>query len=274
MFLTDAQSQYVAEYCALLRAALAQEKDGEHVIDMDAVADAVGKDIEKPAFYYTEESQQKKFNCDACGAFNDILGRFCYCSNCGSRNDLHELQVDTLAKLRTHADDSGGYDAIVSDAVGAFDTFTSQYVKQLVQRIPLRSARKARLARMRFHNLRTVATELKAGFDIDILEGLSAEEVAFAELLFHRRHVYEHNGSVTDEKYMTDSGDISVRLGQTIHESQVSAHRLIGLVNKTAENLHRQFHDIFPPEAEPIARQNERKAWRAKRQTAPQAKKA
>ena len=58
---------------------------------MDAVADAAGKETDKPPFYYAEESQQNQFLCEACGSFNDILGKFGYCSVCGTRNDLQEL---------------------------------------------------------------------------------------------------------------------------------------------------------------------------------------
>ena len=258
MFLTEAQERYVAQYCERLREALADPQDGEHVIDMDAVADAAGKNIEKPPFYYAEESQQKHFTCPACGSFNDILGKFCYCAVCGTRNDLHELESDTLAKMRTRANSGGGYESCVADTVGAFDIFTNQLVKQLLAKKPLRSARRYRLEHMRFHNLTTTATELRGAFDIDILERLSADDAAFATLMFHRRHVYEHNGGVVDAKYLTDSGDATVRLGQEIRETQSSAHRLIGVVVKMAKNLHRGFHDIFPPEAEPIAQHSER----------------
>ena len=48
MFLTEAQERYVQQYCERLNQALSDPKDGEHVIDMDAVADAAGKDVEKP----------------------------------------------------------------------------------------------------------------------------------------------------------------------------------------------------------------------------------
>ena len=44
-FLTDAQRLYVALYCQRLMEALSAEHDGEHLIDMDAVADATGKQI-------------------------------------------------------------------------------------------------------------------------------------------------------------------------------------------------------------------------------------
>ena len=79
-FLTQAQKTYVSQYCELLGEALWRKEDGDHVIDMDAVADAVGKDSEKPPFYYAEQSQQNKFSCNACEGFNDILGRFGHCS--------------------------------------------------------------------------------------------------------------------------------------------------------------------------------------------------
>ena len=54
-FLTKAQQVYAARYCMTLFEALGAEADGDHVIDMDAVADAVGKAMNKPPFYYTEE---------------------------------------------------------------------------------------------------------------------------------------------------------------------------------------------------------------------------
>ena len=36
----------------------------------------MGKQGEKPAFYVSEQSQQRKFTCVACEEFNDVLGRF------------------------------------------------------------------------------------------------------------------------------------------------------------------------------------------------------
>jgi hypothetical protein len=57
---------------------LSSEEDGIHVIDMYAVAEAAGKDAEKPPFYYSEERQQHIFKCAACDQSTDILGRFGY----------------------------------------------------------------------------------------------------------------------------------------------------------------------------------------------------
>jgi hypothetical protein len=252
-FLTNAQRLYVQQYCHRLAEALEAKEDGDHVIDMDAVADAVGKEAEKPPFYYAEVSQQNKFTCTQCGAFSDILGRFGYCSRCATRNDLQELETITIPKLRDRINAGGPYEDCARDAVAAFDSLAGQYARQLVQRIPLTPARKGLFEGMRFHNLKSVADKFRAAFDIDILKGIKPEDVEFAALLFHRRHVYEHNGGEADEKYIADSGDSSVRPKQTLRETQESAHRLAGLVTKIARNLHRGFHEILPPESAPIA---------------------
>ncbi len=76
---------------------------------------------------------------------------------------------------------------------------------------------------------------------------MKPDDVEFAELLFHRRHVYEHKGGEADEKYIQDSGDTSVRPKQLLHETVESAHRITGLVERMATNLHRGFHEILPP---------------------------
>jgi hypothetical protein len=258
-FLTIAQRSYVKEYCAKMDEALQLNVNGEYVIDMDAVADAANaSNGEKPRFYYAELSQQNTFTCNACGGFNDILGTFGYCTVCCTRNDLQELSDQTIQSLRDRINAGGQYEACVRDSIAAFDSFVSQYVKQLVKRIPLTPARRNRLENGRFHNLQVVATELKETFDIDILEGLAAEDIAFAKLMFHRRHVYEHGGGEADEKYLADSGDKTVKLKQTLRETVESAHQIAGIVVRMASNLHNGFHEIFPPEERPIEEHREK----------------
>ncbi len=139
----------------------------------------------------------------------------------------------------------------VKETVAAFDSFASQYAKQLLARVPLTPNRKARLERAHFHSLGPASEIFQNIFDINILSGISDVDVAFGTLMFHRRHVYEHKGGEADEKYIADSED-NVRLKQTLRETQESAHRSANLVMRLAANLHRGFHDIFPPLEEPI----------------------
>jgi hypothetical protein len=248
----------------LLATALDSNTDGEHAIDLDAVAEAVGKS-DKPPFYYAEETQQNKFNCEACGTFNDILETFGYCSRCGTRNDLQQLKSKTIPRLRERINRDGPYETCAKEAVAAFDSFAGQYAKQLIRLVPMTQSRLNRLERMLFHNFETVATELKNVFDIDVLKGLDESDVKFATMMFHRRHVYEHRGGEADEKYIVDSGDTTVRLKQALRETQESAHRIASLVVKLATNLHVGFHEIIPPEDGAIAEFRRRSRLSAQR---------
>jgi hypothetical protein len=265
-FLTDAQRRYVAQYCQKLEEALSNDRDGEHIIDMDAVANAVGKDIEKPPFYYAEEKQQNDFICSACEDRNDIIGRFGYCSQCGTRNDLEQLESNIIPNIRKNLNSNGPSGAILRDVASTFDSFVSQYVKQLLDAVPMIPTRKKRLQSMRFHNLQAVRDEQNQTFGIDLFSGLPVADVKHATLMFSRRHVYEHNGGEVDERYMQESGDQTVRLKQALREDPESLHRFVGIVARMARNLHEGFHQIFPPEPAPIKAFQEKKARMAKHQ--------
>jgi hypothetical protein len=249
MFLTEAHGAYLEQYCSLFAKVQAAE-DGKHVIDLDAVADAVNS-VEKPPFYYAEESQQNKFLCVECNCVVDILGRFGYCSLCGTRNDFQEL-VRTLEAIRKRVNAEDAREACVRDAVAAFDSFVGQDVRELLRRVPMTKSRINRLENSRFHNVNLVRDELKNTFDIDVFDGINAKDQRFAALTFLRRHVYEHNGGEADEEYISQSGDASVRLKQALRETQESAHQTVGIVMRMAKNLHDGFHGIFPPDEETI----------------------
>lgn len=255
-FLTRAQRRYVKQYCDVLSDALHAGAPGNYVIDMDEVADAAGKEEPKPEFYYAEESQQNLFTCSSCGARADVLGTYAYCPSCGTRNDLQELEAN-IQRLRDRINAGGPYENYVRDAVSLFDSYATQCAEQLRMRVPLTSARTNRLERARFHNL-SVATELfRSIFDIDLVAGLNNDDLRFATLMFHRRHVYEHKGGEADEKYIAESGD-NVRPKQALRETQESAHRIATVVLRLAKNLHDGFHDISPPLEEPISEYNRR----------------
>jgi hypothetical protein len=250
--LTEGQERYVAEYCRVLNSALESGTAGEHVIDMDAVVDAIGTDYAKPPFYYAEERQQNLFKCSACGATTDVLGTFAYCSACGTRNDADEFaKIATGVRARITAGESPESGA--KDIVAAFDSVAAQYAAQLVRRVPLIPARKALVERGPYHNLARVVDGFREAFGFDITAGMSPDDIRFATLMFHRRHVYEHKGGEADEKYIQDSGD-NVRVKQALRETQESAHRTVNVVSKLVANLHAGFHQLFPANEEALAR--------------------
>ena len=175
-FLTDAQLRYVESYCELFYEAVRSGIAGETTIDMDSIADAIAEE-KRPDFYYAEQRQQKQFICLACRGDNDILGRYGYCSTCGTHNGVQELGLDLAAAQVRIA--TASYEGALNDSVSAFDSFAKQLAKQLAARIPLRRKRKTALEKALFHSLGPRAKELLDWFDINIFEGLSEAEVVF-----------------------------------------------------------------------------------------------
>ncbi|WP_281932612.1 hypothetical protein [Methylocystis iwaonis] len=198
--------------------------------------------------------QNQQFNCSACGEYNDILGRFAYCTGCGTRNDIDELVDNIIPAIRADLKCGGIPSNSLKDIGSAFDIFVGQYTDQLIKNRPMRSMRCERIRKMRLRDLVATRRELIGGFDIDICEGLTEGDIGTATRMFQRRHVYEHNGGEVDEKYLRDSGDTSVRLKQTIRETQGDVHEFANLVLRMAKNFHRGFHDIYEPIRGPIER--------------------
>lgn len=250
-FRTDGQRRYIDAFCEFVKQAMESEADGEHIVDMDKVADAVGKEGEKPKFYYAEESQQNEYKCAYCDASNDILGRYGYCSVCGTHNGLTELGNELIG-IRNGANESQQLETCLKDAISSFDSYARQIAKQLVTRIPMTPDRKKEWGKKLFHNLKPCAEALRTVFDIDMLKQLNQDDIAFAALMFCRRHVYEHNGGEVDERYIRESGDTSVRPKQMIRESRATVLRTADLVMKMGKNIHDGFHEIFAAEKIPL----------------------
>lgn len=262
-FLSEAQQRYVMHYCDVLAGAL-DGKDGEVNIDMDTVADAAGKEGEKPAFYVSDQSQQRKFKCTACDEFNDILGRFAYCAACGTRNDLADFESTTVPAIRDQLNNGTDPEDCLRNGISAFDSVVAQLAKELVRFVPMTKRRAGRLDGQRFHNPEELRRVMRDWFDIDIADGIKDAEWNSIVRMFHRRHVYEHNGGEVDQKYLDDSGDTSVKLKQHIHETQEAVHNLLGGLLKMVRNLHTGFHELLPPLPEPIAAFEAKKARIAK----------
>lgn len=258
-FLSTAQKRYIRHYCEVLIAALDAGKDDNVVIDMDAVADAIGIEGEKPSFYVSEKSQQRKFTCEACDEVNDILGRFGYCSLCGTRNDLMDFKKHTIPAIRERLNSGVSPDDCLRDAVSSFDSFVAQVAKEIAEMMPMTEKRRTRLTTRRFHDLAEVRSVFNDWFDINPCAGMQMSECDFVSLMFYRRHVYEHNAGEVDQKYLDDSGDSSVRLKQHIHETQEKIHELLGALVKMARNIHKGFQELFPPIPEPIRDFEEKK---------------
>jgi hypothetical protein len=261
-FLTPAQRAYIEHYIqSLMEAFDAKLEPGterEFVIDMDEIAD-LGANQPKPAFYYTSETQQTRYECKHCNEFNDIRGRYGYCAACGWRNNAQLLQAkfDDLRE-RLNAGQSEP-DNTVRSAVSEFDACCRDLAAQLVKRIPMKPSRKVEFDRLIFHDIESATiNSMKSMFGVDILRGLDGD-LPFLRMMMHRRHVFEHNGGVADERYVQKSGDTTTPQGVLIRENQTNAHGLISALARMFDNFDEDFHEIFPPTTWPIEYYRRRK---------------
>ncbi len=249
-FLTDAQKRYVTAYVDTIVDALQESmrpgSTKEIVIDMDALADQSVAGLPTD-FYYAEKSQQTRYICNHCGDFNDIRGLYGYCAACGWRNNRQIIAASLDNERQRLNSAANPAEQAVRNVISQFDSCCRDWMRQIAARIPMKEARAADLCRAVFHDIDApVISTLKTMFEIDILRGLSAE-LAFLRRAFHRRHVFEHNAGVADERYVRESGDAQATVGILLRETQASANQLIGCVNRMIDNLDRDFHDIFRP---------------------------
>ena len=111
-----------------------------------------------------------------------------------------------------------------------------------------------------------MASDLKTDFDIGVLLGIDAADCDWANLMFHRRHLFTHRGGIVDQKYLDDSADTTVQLGQLVRETKENVHRLLSLMVRIARNLHHGFHAIIQVHQEPIKYHQEAEARRKRAQ--------
>lgn len=260
-FLTPPQKGYIRHYLETLKQEVSKMFPGSSkdvVIDMDIVADSV-TDKPRSDFYYTSIIQQTEFWCPACNSYNDIRGRYGYCAFCGWRNTAN-TQKEALEKIREQANDKtlSPSDA-VKKAVSEFDSAAKDFKDQLIARVPMKESRINQLKPLLFHDIDKFDGLMKKCFDIDLMKDLRSQR-NFVCMMFHRRHVYEHNGGVADSRYKEKSGDPEVREGELIRETIENMHKFIGCLNKMVETFEIDFHEIFKPEPFCIDIENERKA--------------
>jgi hypothetical protein len=97
-FLTEAQTQYVYVYLKRFSEIVSSLKEGEEgVFHVDEISEEIAANGGKNPFFHSEETQQNKFTCAVCRGFNDILGRYGFCSCCGTYNGLREFKVECVS---------------------------------------------------------------------------------------------------------------------------------------------------------------------------------
>jgi hypothetical protein len=250
-FLSKAQKRFAQHYCEKWSLAANQIEAGTIEINLDQVADATIQGSSKPDFYISDERQQTILDCDSCGAFNDILGRFGFCSDCYTRNDYVVFEREIVAKARGRLKDHNSADGALRDLYSGFETLVKSYLRILSENSPLIPDRRDKISKDNYSPSSAQAAFLEV-FGINLYKGVSDDHIALLDQLHSKRHVFEHNGGIVDRRYLEKAGDQSVRIGQRLSVDSSTVFALANTMMKCAENIHSGFHAIFPVRAEPI----------------------
>lgn len=260
-FLTPSQNDYIRHYLDTFLVGMKSIKRNSSKnieINMDKVADNTTIGSNKD-FYYTSITQQTEFNCSQCNSYNDIRGRYGYCTACGSRNNVQVLKQtfgDISKKLKENTTTPS--DAL-KKSISEFDSSARDYLQQITQRIPMKRKRKKELKRLLFHNLDTFDKVMSEALCINLLQDLTSKR-DFISKMFNRRHVFEHRGGVADDKYISNSSDNEIEEGSLIRETEKNVQILLGNLIQMAETLDKDFNEIFPLEQGPIDIEKDRRS--------------
>lgn len=194
------------------------------------------------------EEWEQNIQCPKCQTRYSIIGSAFFCPCCGfnviedvfdENMDSIVKMVDSLPKIEEIYTEAYGKDKAVSmcrsmlegslgDVVSAFQKFA-----ELKYRALSRKDVKVNDFQIIDKGSRLFREACGKGYNC----WLSANELKDMNLMFQRRHVYEHNGGIVNEKYIEKSADKSYLIGQrlVIHNGEVKD--FITIVKKLADGL-------------------------------------
>jgi hypothetical protein len=194
------------------------------------------------------EEWEQEIQCPNCQTRYSVIGSafFCPCCGCNVIEDVFDESLDTVIKMVDSLPEmeemltkSYGKDKAVSmcrsmlegslgDVVSAFQKFAEMKYKSV-------SGKDAKVNDFQIveKGSRLFKEACGKGYDC----WLSADELVNMNLMFQRRHIYEHNGGIVDEKYVEKSGDSSYKVGQrlVIHNREVKG--FITIIKKLTKGL-------------------------------------
>jgi len=226
------------------------DKKESVTIDLDRIANELPSN--RPAWAYSEESQQNRFECPKCKTRFDILGEYAGCPTCGKRNsfqvfersiaDVEQRLNKADAELKDRQEREVEWERL-SRCISDFEAMARDIQRQL-QLLPATPKRKKEIKGMSFQNILKANNDLLNWFGFEMLFRFSDDDKTFLNRMFNRRHVLTHNGGRVDQEYLDNTEDTKVRLNQKIAVRSKDIRRLIPLLRSVAQNIFQGFESI------------------------------
>ncbi|MEZ4530530.1 MAG: hypothetical protein R2855_05805 [Thermomicrobiales bacterium] len=188
-----------------------------------------------------------QIECESCGCQFAVIGSGFFCPACG-HNSAGQTFDQTLTKAR-----SVGKAVALIAASGGDINLIDQYQRDMLEgqigNLVTAFQRFAEISYPRLPNFTTVPSRnafqnLSRGDRLWTQAGgrsytqtLDPKEWAQLQKLFQQRHLLEHQQGIVDQKYLDETGDLALKLGQRISVKESSVGRMAELLEKLAQSM-------------------------------------
>lgn len=211
-FLTQSQKQYIKLY---FEKSIEHFRTGKELsIDLDEIVSQLDNNIINLHKY--EERQQRIISCEKCKLKFDVIGTYASCPKCGKRNgflvfagQIQELKQDIDQRNNTD------FNHVLNRSIEYYVGLGSDLHNILKQIVPLCKKNQKIINKIDFQKIIDTNQILQNLYGLKLYPD-NQETTSFLNLMFQRRHLIAHKGSIVDEKYLERTNDTTVRLGQKI----------------------------------------------------------
>lgn len=175
--------------------------------------------------HYQEKELDSQLECPLCNCTFQVDGIFGYCPGCKAENmAIYDANLALIKKeIDGDSDNNRALRHAYSDLVSTFEIFCKNKSKLLTDNAT------------RFQILFEARRFFKRLIRIDILEELNIDELLNLRRVFQKRHAYEHNNGIIDERYVKEIPEDKELLGTkaelSIQEFESAAQALRKIID-------------------------------------------
>lgn len=194
------------------------------------------------------EEWAQEITCERCGTQYSVIGSAYFCPCCGYNSASHAFDesLDSITKMlsslpqmeklfaESYGDDKANtmcrtmLEGTLGDCVSAFQKFAECRYSEI-------TGKKARVNDFQIVNKGSELFKTATGKGYD--DWLSQNELEDMNVLFQRRHLFEHNNGMVDQQYLDKTGDTEYVVGQRLIMREADTQELIRLLKKLSKGL-------------------------------------
>ena len=191
---------------------------------------------------------EQEITCEKCGTTYSVIGSAYFCPCCGhnSASSSYFTSLDTIQKMLDSVDqmkvlisEKYGIDTAetmcrsmvegsLGDCVSAFQKYAAQRYTEVTGKTP-------RVNDFQIIDKGSSLFREVLGFGYE--KWLTDEEISTLELYFQKRHLFEHNNGMIDERYISKTGDKNYSVGQRLIIRKNEIEKIISILRKLGSGI-------------------------------------